>query len=306
LRDVACGEVREEGVRDVACGGGTDRRVALRYGAAMGTRHADAPGGPRAGGLPPWAWAVLVSLAAHALLFVALLVVRLPTLQLPVTPPPDAPPKPTVFRVGVWSPTRPAEGAPAPSAPAATPRGPVKPPAAPVADSPSSTPAQAEQTSPPVVEAAGTADGPPAGSEPAAPERTGGESSAPGGGPAEGSAASTVGAGGTTPTSGDAVSSGAGSAGPGADVVGLVHARLAAGAERCYPAAARRYQQRGTAEVRFCVDASGLARETSLVKPSGSSLLDAAVGDCVLPAASPFPASAQGHCFTVPVRFGAK
>jgi TonB family protein len=91
-----------------------------------------------------------------------------------------------------------------------------------------------------------------------------------------------------------------------ADVVGLVHARLAAGAERCYPAAARRYQQRGTAEVRFCVDASGRALETSLVKTSGSSLLDAAVGECVLPAASPFPSSVQGHCFAVPVRFGTR
>lgn len=265
----------------------------------MGTHHAHAPGGPRPGGLPPWAWAVLISVGAHALLFVALLVVRMPTLQLPVTPPADATPKPTFFRVGVWSPAAPAaEAQPAPSAPAA-PRAAGKPsPAAPVAgEALPAAPTDDVAVAPPVAEAADAV-------EPPGPGGAGEPSAGAPAGSAASSGGDAVSAGGTTP--GSPAAMGRANAAPGADVVGLVHARLAAGAERCYPAAARRYQQRGTAEVRFCVDESGRALETSLVKTSGSSLLDAAVGDCVLPAASPFPSSAQGHCFTVPVRFGAR
>ncbi|MEW5740280.1 MAG: TonB family protein [Myxococcota bacterium] len=94
----------------------------------------------------------------------------------------------------------------------------------------------------------------------------------------------------------------AGSAGP--ELVSLVHARLAAAAERCYPASARRFQQRGTVEVRFCVDGHGAVREEQVQRSSGVDALDAAVGACVLPAASPFPSSASGQCFSVPVRFG--
>lgn len=90
------------------------------------------------------------------------------------------------------------------------------------------------------------------------------------------------------------------------DITGLVHARLAAGAVRCYPPAARRFAQRGTATVRFCVDGQGAASAPAVVETSGSRLLDAAVGDCVLPRASPFPEAARGACFTAPVHFGAR
>lgn len=90
------------------------------------------------------------------------------------------------------------------------------------------------------------------------------------------------------------------------DIAGLVHARLAAGAVRCYPPAARRFAQRGTATVRFCVDGQGAASAPAVVETSGSQLLDAAVGDCVLPRASPFPEAARGACFTAPVHFGAR
>jgi TonB family protein len=238
---------------------------------------------------------MLLSLGTHAVLFAALLVVCRPASQRSVTPPPDATHPPSLFRVGVWSPAS-AAAPPGPAPVAASPRAALRHSPAPREAEPAPTQAESPGDAPPASESVGvdvpaaTGDGATfveaeAGSEPV-PARWRAESQGPGG----------VASGGS-PSGGER-------AAPGADVVGLVHARLAAGAQRCYPAAARRYQQRGTAEVRFCVDASGGALETSVVKTSGSSLLDAAVGDCVLPAASPFPASAQGHCFTVPVRFG--
>jgi TonB family protein len=83
-----------------------------------------------------------------------------------------------------------------------------------------------------------------------------------------------------------------------------VHARLAAVADRCYPAAARRFQQRGTVQLAFCTDANGSAISTNVTQSSGAELLDAAARGCVLENAVPFPREAASRCFTVPVRFG--
>ncbi|MDP2272502.1 MAG: energy transducer TonB [Archangium sp.] len=90
------------------------------------------------------------------------------------------------------------------------------------------------------------------------------------------------------------------------DVVALVHSRLAAMAEGCYPAAARRFQQRGTVQLSFCLDASGGAASTSITQSSGAALLDAAAQGCVVQKAAPFPPEAASRCFSVPVRFGAR
>ena len=86
----------------------------------------------------------------------------------------------------------------------------------------------------------------------------------------------------------------------------LVHARLAAVADGCYPAVARRYQQRGTVQLSFCTDASGGAASSSITVSSGAEVLDAAARGCVVQRASPFPAVAASRCFSVPVRFGAR
>lgn len=87
-------------------------------------------------------------------------------------------------------------------------------------------------------------------------------------------------------------------------MIALVHARLAAAADRCYPAAARRFQQRGTVHVSFCTDASGAAASATVTASSGAELLDTAARTCVVESASPFPREASAHCFSVPVRFG--
>jgi TonB family protein len=90
------------------------------------------------------------------------------------------------------------------------------------------------------------------------------------------------------------------------EVASLVHAQLVAAAERCYPTPARRFRQRGTVEVRFCLDEQGRVGDAQLQRSSGSDVLDAAVGACVLPKAAPFPEAARGRCFAVPVRFGVR
>lgn len=87
-------------------------------------------------------------------------------------------------------------------------------------------------------------------------------------------------------------------------VISLVHARLAAAADRCYPAAARRFQQRGTVQLSFCTDAQGGTANASITHSSGAELLDAAARGCVLESAVPFPREASARCFSVPVRFG--
>ena len=90
------------------------------------------------------------------------------------------------------------------------------------------------------------------------------------------------------------------------DVTALVHDRLAALADRCYPAAARRFQQRGTVQLSFCTDANGGAASTAITQSSGAELLDAAARGCVVENAVPFPREAASRCFSVPVRFGAR
>lgn len=89
------------------------------------------------------------------------------------------------------------------------------------------------------------------------------------------------------------------------DLNALVHAQLARLAERCYPPAARRFRQEGVVGVRFCVDEVGAVKSTELVQSSRSPLLDGAATGCVVPQAAPFTAPAYGHCFAVPVHFGA-
>ena len=89
------------------------------------------------------------------------------------------------------------------------------------------------------------------------------------------------------------------------DVSALVHDRLAAVADGCYPAAARRFQQRGTVQLSFCTDANGGAASTVITQSSGAELLDAAARGCVIESAVPFPQEAASRCFSVPVRFGA-
>ncbi len=93
---------------------------------------------------------------------------------------------------------------------------------------------------------------------------------------------------------------------PHPDIIALVHARLAAMADRCYPAAARRFQQRGTVQLSFCTDATGAAANTAITQSSGAELLDAAARGCVIERAAPFPPEAASRCFAVPVRFGAR
>jgi TonB family protein len=86
----------------------------------------------------------------------------------------------------------------------------------------------------------------------------------------------------------------------------MVYARLAALAERCYPAAARRFRQRGTVELGFCTDAHGGTVSSEVKHSSGAALLDAAAKGCVIEGAAPFPLEAASRCFSVPVRFGAQ
>jgi outer membrane biosynthesis protein TonB len=84
-----------------------------------------------------------------------------------------------------------------------------------------------------------------------------------------------------------------------------LHARLQASADRCYPAAARRYRVGGEALLHFCSDGRGGFDSTSLARGTDSALLDTAATDCVLPGAAPLP-TGLGGCFTVPVRFGVR
>jgi TonB family protein len=83
-----------------------------------------------------------------------------------------------------------------------------------------------------------------------------------------------------------------------------LHSKLAASAQRCYPAAARRFSLTGEAQLEFCLDENGALGSHTLTHSSGQSLLDSAALDCVLQGAQPFPAEAFGGCYSVPVRFG--
>jgi len=285
------------------------------------------PGKPQAAGrgVQAWAWALGVSLAAHVAVLLVVLLVRVPTLQLPVTPRAVAVPAPSFIKVGVLGhppgreggaasllkPSGPARPrSPAPTREAAATKAEVSAGAARAASEedvalqrPEAPATPASPVDGPASEAGALAAGPVA--RAASGTDTPGDSVAAGtaaGGASPGAAAGPGGA------AGGASTGAAAGVGPGgaADVVSLVHARLAANAERCYPAVAKRFQQRGTVEVRFCVDAHGAVRDETVQRSSGAGVLDAAVSTCVLPAALPFPESARGACFTVPVRFGAR
>lgn len=82
-----------------------------------------------------------------------------------------------------------------------------------------------------------------------------------------------------------------------------MHERLRSAAHACYPPSARRFRQRGSVRLSFCVGAH-LAAEQVSVTPSGLSLLDEAAEACVAVRAAPFPDEARGRCFIVPVQFG--
>ena len=84
--------------------------------------------------------------------------------------------------------------------------------------------------------------------------------------------------------------------------LGELHRRLAEAAERCYPAAARRFRLRGEVVLHFCLDAAGAATALSLEGSTGSPLLNRSALECVVPGAQPL--SGFEGCFLVPVRFG--
>ncbi len=90
------------------------------------------------------------------------------------------------------------------------------------------------------------------------------------------------------------------------DDAALVHARLAEAARRCYPAAARRFRQKGTVTLSFCADPAGGVTGAAVKESSGAPLLDDSALNCVLAAAAPLPPEAASHCYAVPVRFDAQ
>jgi TonB family protein len=84
--------------------------------------------------------------------------------------------------------------------------------------------------------------------------------------------------------------------------LGELHRRLAEAAERCYPAAARRFRLRGEVMLHFCLDAAGATTALGLEGSTGSPLLNRSALECVVPGAQPL--SGFEGCFLVPVRFG--
>ncbi len=92
-----------------------------------------------------------------------------------------------------------------------------------------------------------------------------------------------------------------GVAGSNAELAAL-HRRLSEAARTCYPASARRYALRGTVKLAFVLDAAGAELSRNLEGSTGSSALDQAALDCVLPRAAPLP-RIPGR-FVVEVRFG--
>jgi TonB family protein len=78
--------------------------------------------------------------------------------------------------------------------------------------------------------------------------------------------------------------------------------RLRSAAASCYPYAAIRSNLEGITKLRFCTDEKGEPRDIRIVDSSGAQVLDSAAVDCVLPSATPFPATSH-LCVTVAVRF---
>jgi TonB family protein len=108
--------------------------------------------------------------------------------------------------------------------------------------------------------------------------------------------------GGATGEAGPASVRGTGVGGASRERLGELHRRLAEAAERCYPAAARRFRLRGEVVLHFCLDAAGAATALSLEGSTGSPLLNRSALECVVPGAQPL--SGFEGCFLVPVRFG--
>lgn len=230
-----------------------------------------------------WAWALLVSVALHVALLGLFPSSRTRT-------PPEGervaggPRELTFTRVGLLARSAPAPASPAAPTPSTPPRTASRPGHEPVAGGELPLAAPSEPTGEPVAAEEGHDDA----------QGEGGE------GGASPDAASDGGAMGVVSL---APSAPAGEARE-VDLTALMHARLAAVADGCYPPAAKRFRQRGTVQLSFCADASGAASATRVVESSGAALLDAAARGCVLEKAAPFPAEAGGRCFTVPVRFG--
>lgn len=86
--------------------------------------------------------------------------------------------------------------------------------------------------------------------------------------------------------------------------IAALHRALAEAARKCYPAAARRFQLKGTAQVEFCLAGEGALISANVTSSSGETLLDAAATRCVIPSSLPLPKAALGRCFRAPVRFG--
>lgn len=239
--------------------------------------------------MKPWAVALGASVALHG----AALVVLAPTAHEATSVHEAARPRPVTFtRVSL---ARGAKAEPTPATGDAPPAAPRLRPAPPRAASVEPRAAASGPTTPEPEAVGGPEahDGAPtvvAGSGEGAPDGGGGGSS---GSEPSADAASSVG----PATSGEA---------PAAELLALMHARLAAVADGCYPATARRFKQRGTVQLSFCADERGGAREIRVTESSGAELLDAAARTCVVERAAPFPAEAARRCFTVPVRFGAR
>lgn len=81
--------------------------------------------------------------------------------------------------------------------------------------------------------------------------------------------------------------------------------KLRNAARSCYPQVAARFGLHGTAKVAFCVGNQGEVSQVRLVQSTGSGVLDAAAGGCVLDRARPLPVETSGRCFELPVQFEA-
>ena len=79
--------------------------------------------------------------------------------------------------------------------------------------------------------------------------------------------------------------------------------KLRSAARSCYPPVAARFRLQGTAKVAFCVGNHGEVSQVRLVQSTGSGMLDAAAGGCVLERARPLPIETSGRCFELPVQF---